>query len=106
MMSRFINMYVNTMLLLIISLVNPIKCLHPTTFAAKKMTNQLPDNLIVAYTTNHCNDLNDMSKVTKVIEEGVNVLIWSFISFEVVKNNDNETNEVKGKEQQLRLNVS
>jgi hypothetical protein len=106
--SRLINMYthINAILLLIISLVNPIKGLHPTTFAAKKMTSQLPDKLIVAYTTNHCNDLNDMSKVTKVIEEGVNVLIWSFISFEVVKNNDNETNEVKGKEQQLRLNVS
>lgn len=26
----------------------------------------LPDRLLVAYTTNHCNDLDDMSKVCKV----------------------------------------
>ena len=30
----------------------------------KEITNhQLPDKVLVAYTINHCNDLNDMSKV-------------------------------------------
>mmetsp|Transcript_15774 Transcript_15774/g.22533 ORF Transcript_15774/g.22533 Transcript_15774/m.22533 type:complete len:425 (+) Transcript_15774:51-1325(+) len=39
----------------------------------------LPEKLLVGYTTNSCQDLNDMSKVTRAVQEGVNVLIWAFI---------------------------
>lgn len=75
-------------------------------------SNLLPEKVLVAYTTNHCNDLDDMSKVTKAVEEGVNVLIWSFISFEVVNDNhegksntksDNNNNDMG---QNLRIKVS
>lgn len=42
----------------------------------------LPDKILVSYTSNKCNDLDDMTKVTKAVEDGVNVLIWVFIKFE------------------------
>lgn len=43
---------------------------------------ELPEKLLVAYTTNKCD--TDMEKVTRALDEGINVLIWSFIKFERV----------------------
>lgn len=45
----------------------------------------LPEKILLAYTYNNCQDLNQMDKVTRSIENGVNVLIWSFASFETVE---------------------
>lgn len=45
----------------------------------------LPENILVAYTSNTCHDLEDMKKVTEAIKNGVNVLIWVFIAFEVIE---------------------
>ena len=71
----------------------------PTTFvralnslaAAPKhqLRKALPDKILVAYTTNKCND--DMTKVTEALRAGVNVLIWSFISFEPKDNTGDGT---------------
>ncbi len=42
----------------------------------------LPEKFLVAYTTNDCQDLEGgMGKVTKALEDGVNVLIWCFAHF-------------------------
>jgi len=46
----------------------------------------LPNKILVAYTSNHCKDLNDMDKVTKAVQDGVNVLIWVFVAFDPVIN--------------------
>jgi hypothetical protein len=53
----------------------------------------LPKKILLAYTYNDCQDLNQMDKVTRAIQNGVNVLIWSFASFETVEvgTNDNIT---------------
>uniref|UniRef100_A0A7S1C127 GH18 domain-containing protein n=1 Tax=Corethron hystrix TaxID=216773 RepID=A0A7S1C127_9STRA len=50
-----------------------------TAFSRQNPRKKLPNKILVAYTTNNCRD--DMTKVTQAIEEGVNVLIWSFIHF-------------------------
>jgi len=41
----------------------------------------LHEKILVGYTTNKCNELKEMSKVTTAIEEGLNVLIWGFAHF-------------------------
>jgi len=85
---------------------------------APKRVPVLPRTMLVAYTTNHCKDLNDMDKVTKAVQDGVNVLIWSFIFFEVVDdehehggNKDNYTKPEQAEDignsgQKLRIKVS
>ncbi|GFH52164.1 beta-glucosidase [Chaetoceros tenuissimus] len=42
----------------------------------------LPERILVGYTTNKCEDLNDMGKVTTAVKDGVNVLIWCFLAFD------------------------
>jgi len=63
----------------------------------------LPSKLLVAYTTNKCESLEDMHKVTRAVEEGVNVLIWSFVSFKVTTSTCAASNRVISK---LELNAS
>jgi len=46
---------------------------------AAPLRKELPNKILLAYTTNKCQD--DMTKVTEAIQAGVNVLIWSFASF-------------------------
>lgn len=41
----------------------------------------LPEKLLIGYTTNSCSDLTLMTKVTRAVQDGVNVIIWSFPSF-------------------------
>jgi chitinase len=50
----------------------------------------LPEKLLVGYTTNHCGGLQDMGKVTQAVKDGVNVLIWSFLHFEIEQGIDME----------------
>jgi len=57
----------------------------------------LPNKLLVAYTTNKCESLEDMHKVTRAVEEGVNVLIWSFVSFKVTTSTCATSNTVISK---------
>ena len=56
-----------------------VSALNPGVAPRNHQRKELPENILVAYTTNKCRD--DMTKVTKAIKEGVNVLIWSFVSF-------------------------
>ena len=51
----------------------------------------LPEKMLVAYTSNHCHNLEDMAKVTQAVIDGVNVLIWVFIAFEPVGNDLNRS---------------
>lgn len=57
----------------------------------------LPENLLVAYTTNTCDSLENMQKVTQAIEEGVNVVIWSFVSLKVTISPSANDNAVASK---------
>ena len=41
----------------------------------------LPEKLLIGYTTNSCSDLTCMSKITRAVQDGVNVIIWSFPRF-------------------------
>lgn len=41
----------------------------------------LPERILVGYTTNKCEDLNDMGTVSTAVKDGVNVVIWCFLSW-------------------------
>lgn len=58
-----------------------------TLAASEQAMTPLPQRLLVGYTTNHCGDLDDMTKVTQAVKDGVNVLIWSFLQFDISKDN-------------------
>ena len=52
--------------------------------SSNKMRKVLPKKLLVGYTYNHCEDLDNMQKVTNAVNNGVNVVIWmsnSFVSY-------------------------
>jgi chitinase len=59
--------------------------LHPNRGQSTPLLRKpLAKKILVAYTSNHCQDLDDMDKVTRAVQDGVNVLIWVFIAFEPV----------------------
>ena len=84
----FVSSYLITKLKLLLStlvILRPAICLHltmfPTTALAStggssllsmnsgsslpsRNSNQLPEKVLIAYTSNHCDDLNNMSKVS------------------------------------------
>lgn len=53
----------------------------------------IPEKILVAYTSNGCHNLDDMEKVTEAVKNGVNVLIWVFMAFEVIQGRDEEENK-------------
>ena len=63
---------------------NPTNCglsdvlMHESIRSETNTLKPLPDKLLVGYTTNKCQNLNDMSKVTRAVQEGLNVVIWAF----------------------------
>lgn len=67
--------------ILIFYLLSPIVAISYASTATKSQKRQLPEKVLVAYTTNKCDDLDKMEKVTTAIQNGVNVLIWSFHAF-------------------------
>ena len=65
------------------------------TTTRKKMIRPLPDKLLIAYTTEGCRCNNSASSlshppavVRQALQDGVNVLIWSF--FEITQNNNDD----------------
>ena len=50
----------------------------------------IPDKVIMGYTTSDARTQQSLDRVTRAVENGVNVLIWSFIAFQT-----NETTAIK-----------
>ncbi len=77
------NMTSKATILLIFYLLVPIIATKDASGTKKSQNRQLPEKVIVSYTTNKCDDLDQMEKVTSAIQNGVNVLIWSFHAYVV-----------------------
>ncbi len=61
----------SVLFLLTMNRCHPVDCLNPTFTTSKKINQmsfktkkELPEKLVVGYTTNHCHDLNAMAKVS------------------------------------------
>jgi beta-glucosidase len=91
---------IRSILFLSYSMLSSISALALQTNGCKnivRLRKPLPDKILVAYTSNHCKDLNYMDKVTKAIQDGVNVLIWVFIAFDPVENVTSDSARLKMK---------
>mmetsp|Transcript_12864 Transcript_12864/g.19535 ORF Transcript_12864/g.19535 Transcript_12864/m.19535 type:complete len:422 (+) Transcript_12864:18-1283(+) len=64
---------------LLLLLLQSLLLLPLPTHSMSKVPKTLPKNLIVGYTTSKADTLASLEKVTEAIQNGVNVVIWSFI---------------------------
>ena len=62
----------------------PELCSHSN---LKATTRAIPDRVIIGYTTSDAKSQSSLEKVTRSVENGVNVLMWSFISLQVEETN-------------------
>jgi len=97
------------MLLMLSTFVSALTSLNMATkisaVSPHKIRKELPDKILVAYTTNKCNNDDDLAKVTEAIKAGVNVLIWSFISFEEIDVAKSANAEICRQGLQMKVNL-
>jgi len=95
-MWRIIQLLLIFQILITLFTLQPTKSLSSMSSLSTQqhqLRKELPEKILLAYTTNKCHDTDVMSKVTEsIINNGVNVVIWCFISFKttVAENNDED----------------
>lgn len=91
------NNHLLLVLLLLLFLCERVTLFSPTPQPGRRKERmtiaKLPEKLIVAYTHNKCETLKEMDKVTRAVQEGVNVLIWVFIRFDITEDKVTENND-------------